>query len=268
MTPEPKPTLGHISRVVRILRWTRLLLHVGAGLFVVGVLFPRVTPMRRASITGWWSRTLLAILNIALEVKGAPPGPSTHNTIIASNHVSWVDIFVINAAHPSRFIAKAEIRDWPIAGWLVDRAGTIFIRRTRRSDTAKINETMHNVLAEGATVGFFPEGTTTGGDKLLKFHTSLFEPAVANNATLAPTAIRYRDETGRTSQAIAFIGELSFTESVGLIIGQRSLVAEITFAPPIVATGLTRRELASQAEAAVAKALDLPMPDSHQRFTS
>lgn len=243
-------------------------MHVGAGLFVVGILFPRVTPPRRASITRWWSRTLLAILNIELRVRGLPPGPDSRNTIIASNHVSWVDIFVINAAHPSRFIAKAEIRDWPIAGWLVDRAGTIFIRRTRRSDTAKINETMHNVLAEGATIGFFPEGTTTGGDRLLKFHTSLFEPAVVNNATLAPAAIRYQDESGGPSREIAFIGELSFTESVGSIIGQRSLVAEITFAPPINASGLTRRDLANQAEAAVAKALDLPLPNAHQRFTT
>jgi 1-acyl-sn-glycerol-3-phosphate acyltransferase len=229
-------------------------------------MFPRVRPARRASITRWWSSTLLGILNIELVVRGFPPLRDARNVIIASNHVSWVDIFVINAAHPSRFIAKAEIRDWPIAGWMVDRAGTIFIRRTRRSDTAKINETMHNVLAEGATIGFFPEGTTTGGDTLLKFHTSLFEPAVVNEATLAPAAICYRDQAGRANRTIAFIGELSFTESVGRIIGQGSLVAEITFAAPIKAAGMTRRELATLAEAAVAGALELPMPNAHQRF--
>lgn len=252
---------------VRAFRWLRLLAHLAAGLLVVGLIFPRVTPARRAQFTGWWARKLLRILNIVLSVHGARPATDVRNLIVASNHVSWVDIFVISAAHPARFVAKSEIRDWPIAGWLSDKAGTIFIRRTRRSDTAKINEMMHAVLAEGATIGFFPEGTTTGGDKLLKFHTSLFEPAVVNSATLAPAAIRYRGTDGERTDAVAFIGELSFAESIGLIIRQKSMIAEIVFATPIAASGLTRRELALQAEVAVATMLGVPQPHAHQRFT-
>ena len=262
LAPNPNDT----HRLVRTMRWTRLLAHVASGLVLVGMLYPRVSPARRASLTGWWARKLLRILNIVLTVHGARPAPATRNLIIAANHVSWVDIFVISAAHPSRFIAKSEIRDWPIAGWLSDRAGTIFIRRARRSDTAKINEVMHAVLAEGATIGFFPEGTTTSGDRLLKFHTSLFEPAVANAATLAPAVIRYRASDGERSGAMAFIGEISFAESVGLIIRQKSTIAEITFAPPIAASGRTRRELALLAETAVANILNVPQPHAHQRF--
>jgi 1-acyl-sn-glycerol-3-phosphate acyltransferase len=186
--------------------------------------------------------------------------------IIASNHISWVDIFVISATHPALFVAKAEIRDWPIAGWICDRAGTIFIRRARRSDTAKINDTMQGVLAQGFTIGFFPEGTTTPGNKLLKFHTSLFESAVANRATLAPVALRYRLESGAPSPAIAFVGEISFVESVGLILRQRKMIAEITFAPPISAEGMNRRELAQRSEAAIAAILDVPLPSVRQRF--
>jgi 1-acyl-sn-glycerol-3-phosphate acyltransferase len=262
------PTPDDTSRAVRILRWTRLLMHVGTGLALVGMLYPRVSPHRRARLTGWWASKLLRILNIVLSVHGARPAPDARNLIIAANHVSWVDIFVISAAHPARFIAKSEIRDWPIAGWLCDKAGTIFIRRARRSDTAKINEVMHAVLAEGATIGFFPEGTTTSGDKLLKFHTSLFEPAVANAATLAPAAIRYRSSDGERSQAMAFIGEISFAESVGLIIRQKSTIAEITFAPPIAASGHARRELALLAETAVASILNVPQPHAIQRFSA
>ena len=241
-------------------------MHIGAGLLVVGLFYPRVSVQTRARITGWWASKLLRILNILLSIHGARPTSDARNLIIAANHISWVDIFVISAAHPARFVAKAEIRDWPIAGWLSDKAGTIFIRRTRRSDTAKINETMHNVLAEGDTIGFFPEGTTTSGDKLLKFHTSLFEPAVANSATIAPAAIRYLASDGEPSLAAAFIGELSFAESVAMIIGEKSMIAEIIFAPQIDAAGLTRRELALQAEAAIAKILNVPLPHSHRRF--
>ncbi|MEQ1514985.1 MAG: lysophospholipid acyltransferase family protein [Usitatibacteraceae bacterium] len=254
------------SRPVRIIRWARLLTHVALGLVLVGGLFPRISAHRRATITGWWARKLLRVLNILLSAHGARPAPGTRNLIIAANHISWVDIFVINATHPSRFIAKSEIRDWPIAGWLSDKAGTIFIRRTRRSDTAKINQVMHDVLDEGATIGFFPEGTTTAGNKLLKFHTSLFEPAVANHATLAPTAIRYRASDGEPSQAAAFIGDLSFAESIGRIIAEKSMIAEITFAPAITAEGLTRRDLALKAEAAIAAVLDVPLPHAHTRF--
>ena len=256
------------GRPVRVFRWLRLLTHVAMGLVIVGFVFRRVSPNRRARLTGWWARKLLCILNIVLSVHGARPSAKTRNLIVAANHVSWVDIFVISAAHPARFVAKSEIRDWPIAGWFCDKAGTIFIRRTRRSDTAKINELMHTALAEGATIGFFPEGTTTKGNKLLKFHTSLFEPAVVNSATLSPAAICYRTNDGERTDAIAFIGELSFAESVGLIIRQKSMIAQITFALPIKATGLTRRELALQAETAVAAILGVAPPHAHHRFTN
>lgn len=262
------PSHARTNRVIRAVRWIRLLTHVAVGLVAVGVAFPRVSMQRRAGITGWWARKLLRILNILLSIHGARPAADARNLIVAANHISWVDIFVINATQPSRFIAKAEIRDWPIAGWLSEKAGTIFIRRTRRSDTAKINEIMHGVLADGATIGFFPEGTTTSGDRLLKFHTSLFEPAVANRAVIAPAAIGYRTSDGEPSLAAAFIGELSFAESIAMIISEKSMIAEITFAPQIQAAGLTRRELALRSEAAIAAIMDVPLPHAHIRFAA
>lgn len=253
-------------RPVRVFRWLRLLTHVAVGLATVGIVFRRVSPPQRARLTGWWAAKLLRILNIVLLIHGARPSVQTPNLIVAANHVSWVDIFVISAAHPTRFVAKSEIRDWPIAGWMCDKAGTIFIRRARRSDTVKINNIMHDVMAEGATIGFFPEGSTSRGDKLMKFHTSLFEPAVVNSALLVPVAIRYRASDGERNDAVAFIGELSFAESVGLIIRQKSMIAEITFAPTIAASGFTRRELAQQAEGAVASILGVAPPNAHHRF--
>ena len=254
------------NRVIRAIRWIRLLTHIGVALIAVGIVYPRVSAPRRAAITGWWARKLLRILNILLSIHGARPTKDARNLIIAANHISWADIFVINAAQPACFIAKAEIRDWPIAGWLCEKAGTIFIRRTRRRDTAKINETMHQVLAEGTTIGFFPEGTTTAGDKLLKFHSSLFEPAVANAAIIAPVAIGYRSSDGNSTYAAAFIGELSFVESVARIISIKSMIAEITFAPQINATGMTRRELALRSEAAIARILNVPLPHAQLRI--
>ena len=135
--------------------------------------------------------------------------------MIASNHVSWADIFAIASVRHTRFIAKSEIRDWPLAGWLAERSGTIFIRRARRHDTARINALVHDALAEGDCVGLFPEGTTTEGDRLLKFHSSLFEPAVANRARVYPVAVRYEHPDGTPLRAVAYVGDLSFAAVPG-----------------------------------------------------
>ena len=241
--------------------------HIGVGLMVAGIIFPRVRAQKQARITQWWSQKTLRILNIVLSIHGARPPAGARNLVIASNHISWLDIYIINAAQPARFVAKEEIRDWPIVGWLCEKAGTIFIRRSKRSDTARINDEMRDVLATGWSIGLFPEGTTTAGDRLLKFHSSLFEPAVVNGAAVSPIALCYRSSGGEPTDVAAYIGELSFAESLAKIIAQKSMIAQITFAPSIDAKAMSRRDLALRAEAAVAAILDVPVPHAHQRFT-
>jgi 1-acyl-sn-glycerol-3-phosphate acyltransferase len=180
--------------------------------------------------------------------------------MIAANHVSWADIFVIASLRHTRFVAKSEIRDWPLAGWLAQKSGTIFIRRARRHDTARINEVVHEALGEGECVGLFPEGTTTEGDRLLKFHSSLFEPAVANRARIYPAAVRYESPDGSPLRAVAYVGDLSFAQSLGLVIRTRETIARLAFAPPIATDGLTRQEAAAEAHRRVASLLGLPVP--------
>ena len=263
---QPAPTRS-ANRLIRTFRWARLLLHVAQGLLATGLIYPRISPHMRARITQAWAAKLLRILNIVLSVHGARPEADARQLFVVSNHVSWLDIFVINATQPSRFVAKSEIRDWPIAGWLCESAGTIFVRRAKRSDAARTNARIHEALAAGDTVAFFPEGTTTRGDRLLKFHTALFEPAIANRAVIAPAAICYREENGQPSAATVFAGEVTFFESLSAIISVRKLIAEITFAPGIAAATRTRREAAVEAENAIASILNVPKPHAHQRFT-
>jgi 1-acyl-sn-glycerol-3-phosphate acyltransferase len=182
--------------------------------------------------------------------------------MLAPNHVSWIDTFAIASVHPTRFIAKSEIRDWPIAGWVAERSGTIFIRRAKRHDTLRINELVHAALAEGDSVGFFPEGTTSEGDRLLKFHSSLFEPAVANGACVQPVAIRYEFPDGTLCRPVSFAGGLSFAQSMGLVVRQKRVIARLRFAEPIDPSGLTRRDVARIAQERVASLLGLPLPGS------
>lgn len=182
--------------------------------------------------------------------------------MMAPNHVSWIDTFAVSAVRPTRFIAKSEIRDWPIAGWVAQKAGTIFIRRAKRNDTARINELVHAALEEGDCVGFFPEGTTSEGDKLNKFHSSLFEPAVANRARVQPVAIRYEYPDGSLCRAMGFVGDLSFAQSLGLVARQKRIIARLCFAEPIDPAGLTRRDVAKIAQERVASLLGLAPPGS------
>jgi 1-acyl-sn-glycerol-3-phosphate acyltransferase len=203
---------------------------------------------------GWWSAKLVRLVGVTVVAEGVQPaheGP----VMIAANHVSWLDIFAISSVSSTRFIAKSEIRDWPLAGWIAERAGTLFIRRERRRDTARINDLVHAALEQGDVVGLFPEGTTTEGDRLLKFHGSLFEPV----------AVRYEHADGTLCRAIAYVDELSFVQSLGLVIRQRGAVARVFFADPIDAAGLGRREAAALAEARVANLLGLPPRDTAPR---
>ncbi len=230
-------------------------------------MFPRVTRERRRKIMRWWSGKLLRVLAIEIVVEGRPPEEGAA-TIMAPNHVSWMDTFAVSAVRPTRFIAKSEIRDWPIAGWVALKSGTIFIRRAKLHDTVRINELVHEALEEGDCVGFFPEGTTSEGDRLLKFHSALFEPAVANRARVQPVAIRYEYPDGTLCRAVSFVGELTFAQSLGLVARQKRVVARLRFAEPIDPAGLSRREVAKLAQGRVASLLGLPDPGSEPRTPS
>lgn len=216
-------------------------------------------------LVGWWSARLLRVIGVETRIEGTPPGTTEKGAMVAANHVSWLDIFALSSARPTRFVAKSEIRDWPMAGWIAERAGTLFIRRERRRDTSRINELVHGALADGDCVGLFPEGTTTEGDRLLRFHTSLFEAAVANQARVHPAAVRYEHADGSLCRAMAFAGDESFVQSLRLVMRQRGIVARLSFAPPLETAGSTRREVAAAAEDSVATLLRLAPEDRPRR---
>jgi 1-acyl-sn-glycerol-3-phosphate acyltransferase len=117
-------------------------------------------------------------------------------------------------------------------------------------------------------VGFFPEGTTSEGDKLLKFHSSLFEPAVANRAHVQPVAIRYEHPDGTLCRAMGFTGDLSFAQSLGLVARQKHVIARVRFADPIDPAGLSRRDVAKIAQERIASLLGLPAPGSEPQTPS
>jgi 1-acyl-sn-glycerol-3-phosphate acyltransferase len=234
-----------------------VLLHAAVAALLLRFVYPRASHARRRALMRWWSGKLLGILNIAAHVEGHPPRRGETGAMIAANHVSWVDIFLISSVRPTLFVAKSEIRGWPVAGWIAERAGTLFIRRDQIRDMARIDARVRDALSHGDCVGLFPEGITTEGDELRKFHTSLFEPAVANGAHVHPAAIRYEHADGSLCRAMSFVGERTFMESLALIIRQRRVRARIMFAPAVETKGATRRDVARTVETRVANLLAL-----------
>lgn len=240
-------------------------LHMLAAGAILRMVFPRASGSRKRALVRWWSAKLMRIVGVEVRVEGEPPGESESGAMIAANHVSWLDIFAVSSVRATRFIAKSEIRDWPIAGWIVERSGTLFVRRERRRDTTRINEQVRAALAEGDRVGLFPEGLTTEGDQLLPFHSSLFEPAVANRAHVHPCAIRYEHADGSRARSVAYVGETSFMQSLGMVIRSHGVVARVAFAPTVETAGRARREVAAEARAAVATLLGLAPADTAPR---
>jgi len=260
MSPAHAPA-RETSSSTRIYRLLRLLVHLVQGCLQVGLVFPFVRTKRRFVMIRKWSRQLLKIMHVRYTLHGERPAGSP--TLIVSNHISWLDIWLINAVIAVRFVAKSEIRRWPLLGFLVKHAGTIFIERDKRRDTARTNRLIVQALNRGEYVAMFPEGTTTDGTEVKPYHASLFQPAVGAGATIAVLALRYVHTDGSVDLSAHYAGDRTLVDSVRSVLRRPTLHAEVIFAGDVSVKGKTRREIAIDAEQATARALRLPPP--HRR---
>lgn len=240
--------------LLRLFRGIRLAIHLANGV-LLAIVYPYLNPARQRRIIKNWSRQLLAIFNIGIQIEGPQPVRSEGGCLVIANHVSWLDIFVLNAIHPSRFIAKSEVRDWPIIGWLCQRTDTIFVERALRQNAAAINLSVSYLLGQGISVGLFPEGTTTDGKQVGHFHSALIQPAIDAGVKLCPIALRYQDEEGERSNSAAFIGDTTLMQSIAQLLCCSHLNALVIFTPTLPAANENRRVLARAAQDAIAQAL-------------
>lgn len=245
--------MTRVAWPVQAWRASRVVVHAAAGIATTLGVFPFASIERRRGLIRRWSARLLSLLRIEPRTTGTLGAPGG-NVLLVANHVSWLDIFVINAHRPSRFVAKADLAQWPLASTLMRGAGTIFIERGRRSDTRRVNGTASAALANGDLVAIFPEGTTSDGSSLLRFHSSLLQPIVDASGHVQPVALRYVDARGERSIAPTY-GDESFAASFWRVCGERQLFVEVSAMSPITATGRNRRELARAAEGAIRTAL-------------
>ena len=211
---------------------------------------------RRLLLKQTWSAAILDALGIELEadLTHAVPG-----ALLVANHISWVDIFVINAALPSAFVSKEEVRRWPVIGWLAARNDTVFLRRGSRGHARIINEQIAGILAQGKHVAVFPEGTTSDGRCLLHFHAALLQPALAAGRPVLPVALSYWELDGQRSLAPRYDGDISLGQCTRTILQRRRLIARLVTTPLRGTADEDRRIVAAQAREAIALAAGLPL---------
>jgi 1-acyl-sn-glycerol-3-phosphate acyltransferase len=237
--------------VSAVWRMLRALAHGLAGWCTIRFMFPRLSePERHARVQAWAAR-MLQVLAIELRVEGQPPvkGPM----LLVANHLSWLDILVVHAARHCRFVAKSDVRHWPLIGPLATGAGTLYIERDKRRDALRVVHHMAESLRAGEIVAVFPEGTTGDGTQVLPFHANLFQAALSADAPVQPVALRYVDAaTGEDSPGPLYLGDETLVASLWRTLNSPPIVAEIRFGQPQAAQGRDRRRWSHDLRAAVA----------------
>jgi len=221
------------------------------------VIAPWLTPTDRRAAAVRLARRTLRTLGVRVHSRGAPPARGEPLLLVA-NHVSWLDVYVLNALLEARFVAKAETETWPLVGSITRGFDAIFIVRGSFRDAARVRGVVAAALGTGDRVVVFPEATTTDGGTLRRFHPALFQAAIDAGAPVLPVAIRYRRRDGSPAPEAAFIDDMTFAGSLARILRADALHAELVFGTVLASAGRTRRELAAIAREFVARALRLP----------
>jgi lyso-ornithine lipid O-acyltransferase len=226
--------------------WLIAHLFVGMALVLLMALdFTRRIPPE--PLTRWWNAGLLRVLNVRVRIHGRP---LAEPRMMVCNHISWLDISVIAATNLGRFVSKAEVQDWPVAGWLASAAGSFYIRRGA-GGTKQLNQALAAHLRQGGTVTVFPEGTTSDGDGLLRFQPRLFAAAIEADCAVQPLALRY-SRAANGENIAAYIGEQSLVDNLRRLLLERELTVELHYCAPIrPQAGQDRAGLAEAAHAAV-----------------
>ncbi len=199
-----------------------------------------------------WQRITLRLFGVRMDISGQlPDGPA----LIVANHISWLDIVLLQALWPMWLVAKAEIRAWPLIGWLAEVGGTLFIVRGRLESRQKISRRMAALMRRGDRVGIFPEGGIRPDRGVNRFHAPLFAAAIRTRMPVVPVAIRYERGNDLHEEFVFGPGE-SFLRNFFRLMAEPPLTGRIMIGEPILDYDNGRRRLAEKAGAVVKEFYD------------
>jgi len=224
----------------RAVRLALLTLHLLHGVVWLAMRAPHWTVKKREREFRRWSRRLLRIVGVRVDHEGQPPASG----MVVMNHISWLDIFALNAVIPCRFVAKSEIANWPLIGPFCTRCGTLYIKRGSKRAARETNATVTACLLAGDRIAVFPEGTTSFGHSVLHFHAALLQPVVDSKVPAHPATLRYIDRRGAPTRTPSYVGDQSLIDSLWCLLSEKQTLAHITFGESVPTDGRHRREVA------------------------
>jgi 1-acyl-sn-glycerol-3-phosphate acyltransferase len=231
-------------------------LHLLVAALQVAVIFPWATTAWRQRLRRIWSYQLLRLLGIRVDFQ-APP---TLDGLLVCNHISFIDIFVINAVLPSSFVSKDDVARWPLIGWLSRRNDTLFIERGSSRAANRTLSAMRDALSAGDRLAIFPEGTSTVGDRVLPFHAALMQSAIDAEVPVHALLLTYADANGRHATAPAYIDDISVLDCLIATLRSGGLRAQLTLVTSFQAPHPERRDLARTVHQAIAGGLQQRQP--------
>lgn len=256
--------MRHLRAIVRagVLMVLTLMMYVALMLGLAFIFaFKSVAPKWRGFCFHKWSEAAMAILGVKLAVRGKPP---TSPFLLVSNHLSYVDVLVFGSLFDCVFVARGDLASWPVVGLICRAVNTIFIDRQNRTDVARVNELIDQAQNEGRSVVLFAEGTSTRGDAVLPFKSSLLEPAARASVPVAYVAISYRTLERETPAhlSVCWWGGMTFMKHLIGLLYLTEIRATVVFGPaPIQANN--RKILAERLWTAVRKEF-IPVVESSE----
>ncbi len=187
-----------------------------------------MTLERRARWLQEASRGVLNCLDVEIRVSGRTPECG----LVVSNHLSYLDIVIISAAMPCFFVAKKEVGAWPFFGWAARSGASLFLDRSSAASATFVAEQISARLNLPVPILLFPEGTSTDGSQVLRFHSRLIDPAIKAGAPVTAAAVRYVIQGGVDERELCWYGNEKFTPHLLKVLGVRGFSAMLQFGQP------------------------------------
>ena len=251
--------------VTGLFRYLWIFVLIPALVYVVVWVLPRSNPEQFKATVSRWSRRLLKGMGVSVKHTGRIMPPQTgQGLLILSNHCSFIDIFAVDSLSYARFVAKSEIASWPVFGRIARGVRTLFIERGHRKAILQIAAEMEKAFDQGDNVIFFPEGTTSPGDRLLPLHANLIEAAVQTNTEIQPVVLKYTSRGQRTTR-MAYTGSKSIFRCLWDIVTTPDAAVEVEVLERLPAGSGDRHQVCSRVSGMMSKALGVADPAQNAR---
>ena len=249
----------NLSLVDNLIFYSKLVLFTVALILLIflSVLFAKIIPSIEKWLPVFFHKMLLWLLSIEVEIVGETSRSRKGNLFI-SNHLSYLDIPILGSKFPLRFVAKSEVKSWPLFGFLAKKGRSIFIRRNKTDSFNQKNKIL-DLLTSGEKVFIFPEGTTSDGNRVLKFKSSSFSSVENQNFTIQPIVIVYSDLNGIPINRwlrpmIAWYGDMELKPHLFKLVGLMSIKAKLIYLEPVNTQNFeNRKDLSNHLEDRIRK---------------